>query len=139
MIPRTYYLTEHSITLINNLSETTGYSRNEIVDIAIMTLCKLGLEPKEERAIDRLYKALDNQGMTFEDFCKKINVTKDSIWAYCRTIDRGRRIWPEGTSRTQKSREKKSDRLYQTRTQYIDDCVKRQLGLDIFKNKEVTT
>jgi len=128
MIPRTYYLTEHSISLINNLSRTTGYSRNEIVDIAIMTLNQQGLQPKEERAVDRLYRVLNEKGFTFEDFCKEINVTKESMWAYCRTIDRGRRIWPEGTSRTQRSREKQQDRLYQTRTQYIDDCVKKRLG-----------
>jgi hypothetical protein len=128
MIPRTYYLTEHSIALINNLSNTTGYSRNEIVDIAIMTLHQVGLEPKGKRALDRLYLILSERGTTLEEFCKKNNVTKDSIWAYCRTIDRGRKIWPVGTSRTQRSREKKSSRIYQTRTQYIDDCVKNQLG-----------
>jgi len=130
MIPRTYYLTEHSITLIDSLSKTTGYSRNEIVDIAIMTLHQTGLAPKEKRAIDHLYKLLENKGMSFEVFCTQINVTKESMWAYCRTIDRGRKIWPEGTSRTQRSREKKSDRIYQTRTQYIDDCIKKRLGIE---------
>lgn len=131
MIARTYYLTSHSIELIDNLSKTTGYSRNEIVDIAIMVLNQQGLEPKQKRAIDNLYDVLKEQDISFDDFCKSINVTRESIWAYCRTIDRGRKIWPIGASRTQRSREKKSDRIYQTRTQYIDDCIKKKLGVEL--------
>lgn len=130
MKSKLYTLTERSIGLLEELSDNTGYSRSELVDIAIMVLHHQGIEPKpvsNERAIDRLYQRLHEIGVTFRSFCDTHNVDRESMWAYCRSIDKGSRIWP-APSAMQRWRDKNAGAVYRTRNQYIDDIIYKQFG-----------
>lgn len=128
MLNKTYSLTETSINCLDDMAEETGYTKSELVDIAIMSLYASGSVPKKDTTLNKLYAILEAAGNTLDDFCESIGVTKEHVRAYCRAVDSNRRIWGNGTSRSQRSRDKESGRLFNTRTQYIDEQIKARFG-----------